>query len=48
MPTATLEPDGNEPAPGLSVLIPVFNEVENVEPLHDELDRVLRALPLRV
>jgi glycosyltransferase involved in cell wall biosynthesis len=38
-------------APGLtqdlSVLIPVFNEVENVEPLHGELDLVLRDLGLR-
>ena len=31
----------------LSVLIPVFNEVENVEPLHGELDAVLRPLSLR-
>jgi glycosyltransferase involved in cell wall biosynthesis len=30
----------------LSVLIPVFNEVENVEPLHAELDAVLRPLPM--
>jgi glycosyltransferase involved in cell wall biosynthesis len=30
----------------LSVLIPVFNEVENVEPLHAELDTVLRPLSL--
>src|SRR5271157_2281064 len=29
----------------LSVLIPVFNEVDNVEPLHVELDAVLRPLP---
>ncbi|MFI5461138.1 MAG: glycosyltransferase, partial [Isosphaerales bacterium] len=28
----------------LSVLIPVFNEVGNVEPLHAELDAVLRPL----
>jgi glycosyltransferase involved in cell wall biosynthesis len=27
----------------LSVLIPVFNEVDNVEPLHEELDAVLRG-----
>ena len=26
----------------LSVLIPVFNEVDNVEPLHTEIDAVLR------
>ena len=33
----------------LSVLIPVFNEVDNVEPLHGELDAVLAAAaaPLR-
>jgi glycosyltransferase involved in cell wall biosynthesis len=30
----------------LSVLIPVFNEVGNVDPLHAELDVVLRPLPL--
>jgi glycosyltransferase involved in cell wall biosynthesis len=30
----------------LSVLIPVFNEVENVGPLHAELDAVLRPLSL--
>jgi glycosyltransferase involved in cell wall biosynthesis len=31
----------------LSVLIPVFNEVDNVEPLHAELDAVLRPRSLR-
>ena len=30
----------------LSVLIPVYNEVDNVVPLHTELDAVLAALPL--
>jgi glycosyltransferase involved in cell wall biosynthesis len=30
----------------LSVLIPVFNEVDSVAPLHAELDGVLRPLPL--
>jgi glycosyltransferase involved in cell wall biosynthesis len=30
----------------LSVLIPVYNEVDNVEPLYDELDAVLRDRPL--
>ena len=32
----------------LSVLIPVFNEVDNVEPLYAELDAVLRPLPMRL
>jgi glycosyltransferase involved in cell wall biosynthesis len=31
----------------LSVLIPVYNEVGNVVPLHEELDRTLRGGPLR-
>ncbi len=31
----------------LSVLIPVYNEVDNVEPLHAELDAVLRDRPIR-
>jgi glycosyltransferase involved in cell wall biosynthesis len=31
----------------LSVLIPVYNEVDNVVPLHEELDRVLKPLSLR-
>src|SRR5262249_38052554 len=35
------------PAPDLSVLVPVYNEVDNVVPLHEELDRVLRASALR-
>jgi glycosyltransferase involved in cell wall biosynthesis len=30
----------------LSVLIPVFNEVDNVEPLHAELDAILRPLTI--
>jgi glycosyltransferase involved in cell wall biosynthesis len=30
----------------LSVLIPVYNEVDNVEPLHAELDAVLRPRPM--
>ncbi len=38
----------NETSPiDLSVLIPVFNEVANVGPLHDELDRTLRDSSLR-
>jgi glycosyltransferase involved in cell wall biosynthesis len=47
LPTAAPEPEDSAPAPDLSVLIPVFNEVENVGPLHEELERVLRPLPLR-
>ncbi len=31
----------------LSVLVPVYNEVDNVEPLYDELDAVLRRQSLR-
>ncbi|MDR3639191.1 MAG: glycosyltransferase family 2 protein [Isosphaeraceae bacterium] len=34
------------PAPALSVLVPVYNEVENVVPLHAELNAVLRVQPL--
>jgi glycosyltransferase involved in cell wall biosynthesis len=30
----------------VSILIPVYNETDSVEPLHAELDEVLRALPL--
>jgi glycosyltransferase involved in cell wall biosynthesis len=40
-------PDGDGAARlDLSVLIPVFNEVDNVGPLHAELDAVLRPLTL--
>jgi glycosyltransferase involved in cell wall biosynthesis len=44
-------PDGSAAAGGrsqidLSVLVPVFNEVDNVGPLHAELDAVLRPLAL--
>jgi glycosyltransferase involved in cell wall biosynthesis len=31
----------------LSVLVPVYNEVDSIEPLYDELDAVLRNQPLR-
>ncbi len=34
--------DGEGPRVALSVLVPVYNEVENVVPLHQELDAVLR------
>src|SRR5437879_5265281 len=54
MPSVTPDPgpgpgkdSRDEPAPDLSVLIPVYNEAENVGPLHDELTAVLRDLPLR-
>ncbi|GAC1468612.1 MAG: glycosyltransferase family 2 protein [Isosphaeraceae bacterium] len=42
-------PHRGEPATeiDLSILIPVYNEVANIEPLHKELDTVLRALSLR-
>ncbi len=41
-------PDGTASATlDLSVVVPVFNEVENVGPLHAELDAVLRPLRLR-
>src|SRR5262249_54061577 len=43
MPTAPITPA----APDLSVVIPVYNEVDNVVPLHGELDDTLRRLPLR-
>ena len=33
--------------PDLSVLIPVYNEVANVAPLHAELTTVLGGMPLR-
>ncbi len=38
-------PDGE--APELSVLVPVYNEADNVVPLHAELDRVLGPRGLR-
>ena len=31
----------------LSVLIPIYNEIDNLDPLHEELDRVLRPTGLR-
>lgn len=36
-----------ESNPDLSVLIPVYNELDNVGPLHDELSRVLSGAGLR-
>src|SRR5215470_12781655 len=46
VPTMTTT-DGSPPEEriDLSVLIPVYNEVDNVEPLHAELDAVLRDGP---
>src|SRR5436190_7619459 len=37
----------SEPSLDLSVLIPVYNEVQNVGPLHEELDATLRNSGLR-
>jgi glycosyltransferase involved in cell wall biosynthesis len=39
--------ESSSPTLDLSVLIPVYNEVENVVPLHAELDAVLRPLAIR-
>jgi glycosyltransferase involved in cell wall biosynthesis len=36
----------SSPGPDVSVLVPVYNEVDNVEPLHVELDAVLRTGPM--
>ncbi|MDR3620009.1 MAG: glycosyltransferase family 2 protein [Paludisphaera borealis] len=44
-PEAPSTPDG--PKVELSVLIPVYNEVDNVGPLHEELDAVLRPTSRR-
>ena len=50
-PTPTVSVDhpaaNSGPEVDLSVLIPVYNEVDNVGPLHDELDHVLRGTGLR-
>jgi glycosyltransferase involved in cell wall biosynthesis len=46
-PTPTNNANAAGTALDLSVLIPVYNEVENVVPLHEELDRVLKPLSLR-
>jgi glycosyltransferase involved in cell wall biosynthesis len=45
MPSVNAEPSASGPA--LSVLIPVYNEVANVVPLHAELTAVLGGLPMR-
>ena len=37
----------SEEVPELSILVPVYNEFDNVKPLHEELDAVLRPLGLR-
>lgn len=46
-PAPSPSPSSNGAVVDLSVLIPVYNEVDNVEPLHDELVAVLDGLPLR-
>lgn len=43
MPATLAEPSA---ALDLSILVPVYNEVDNVEPLHTELDATLRGLGL--
>jgi glycosyltransferase involved in cell wall biosynthesis len=45
VPTVSAAQSTPEAPLGLSVLIPVYNEVDNVEPLHAELDAVLRPGP---
>ncbi len=42
-----MEPTNPSAEIDLSVLVPVYNEVENVRPLHQELDAVLRPTGLR-
>ena len=42
-----MEPTTESAEIDLSVLVPVYNEVENVRPLHEELDAVLRPSGLR-
>jgi glycosyltransferase involved in cell wall biosynthesis len=42
-----MEPITSSAEIDLSVLVPVYNEVDNVRPLHQELDAVLRASALR-
>ena len=42
-----MEPATSNAEIDLSVLVPVYNEVDNVRPLHGELDAVLRASALR-
>jgi glycosyltransferase involved in cell wall biosynthesis len=46
-PTPTNNANAAGTALDLSVLIPVYNEADNVVPLHEELDRVLKPLSLR-
>lgn len=47
MPELNRESKSSGRTPDLSVLIPVYNEVDNVVPLHAELDVVLRPTSLR-
>ena len=36
---------GEDPAPALSVVVPVYDEEDSLEPLHRELDAALASLP---
>jgi glycosyltransferase involved in cell wall biosynthesis len=44
--TSPAEPAPNRVSPEISVVVPVYNEDENVLPLHEKLDASLRALNL--
>jgi glycosyltransferase involved in cell wall biosynthesis len=42
--TAVAGPEGRRAAPGLSVVVPIYNEVQNLVPLHDALTYSLREI----
>lgn len=43
-PTAATGPQRNQGAPELSVVVPIYNEVDNLRPLHEALSWALRGL----
>ncbi|MFY9341395.1 MAG: glycosyltransferase family 2 protein [Planctomycetota bacterium] len=43
-PTAIVAVPGSDPVPGLSVVVPIYNERENVGPLHEALTHALGLL----